>query len=101
MADDVAKKEFKLFIAGKLLDITSMPPLTMRDKRVLKERGIPISAMSTYTPEQEVEFLQYVLAKVDKEITKDHVEELPIGIASDVFIHVGNVTSEARQERPT
>jgi hypothetical protein len=88
-------------IAGKEVDITNIPPLTMGDKIHFKKAlGIDLSNLAACSPEQEVMFCEFVLKKLDPEITVKDVQALPLAVAAVVFEHVGKRTA-AGADRPT
>ncbi|RJR29570.1 hypothetical protein C4564_02110 [Candidatus Microgenomates bacterium] len=81
--------EFK----GRQLELDKMFPLTIRDWKELKKRGVTQKTMSQDDIEEISTFLHYVLCKADIGITQDDVDSLTP--EDEIFVEVGKAYLES------
>jgi len=95
---DLTHPRIMLGVPPRMVDLSGMPPMTLRDRKELAKLGCPIDKIGEFSPDQEGALVLYLLRKLDVAATQDEVDALPNPVVQDVIWCAMTATREV--DRP-
>lgn len=85
-----------VLIGGEEVDLSKIPPLTIGHKRRLfKEAGVSMSDLGRFTPEQEFQFVWFVVKLLRPQTTEAEMEAVSLRDVMEIALGTGRAIAGA------
>lgn len=81
-------------IGGQDVDFTNYPPLTLGDRKKLREIGLDLNNYHKFTADDEDKLLLFCVNRIAPKVTEEQLAELPLKVAGEIAAHAMKMTKE-------